>query len=279
MAQIFPSQLSEHSPRSECKVRDSLSAIDDLVILHSVAWQSRRNGQQSDGEADFILLVPKHGILVLEVKGGGIEVVSGAWYSTDSDYIRHPIKNPFEQAKDSKYALFTYLKGIDPSFGRIPIVHGVAFPDITVDRILGLNAPRAIVLDRIDLASPSMAMERIFGHWGKTYPLSRNEIDRLVALLAPTVRVRRLLRDDVADAERALIVLTSEQVRILQSLRRIKKAVILGGAGTGKTVLAVEKARQLTASGFRTLLLCYNAPLKQHLGPAGAFEQKPTVLN
>jgi len=59
--------------------------------------------------------------------------------------------------------------------------------------------------------------------------------------------------------------LTSEQAKVLQSIRRVKRAAILGGAGTGKTLLAVEKARQLAAAGFRTVLLCFNAPLRSHL--------------
>ena len=37
------------------------------------------------------------------------------------------------------------------------------------------------------------------------------------------------------------------------------------GAGTGKTILAVEKARRLAAEGLRTLLACYNRPLADHL--------------
>ena len=88
---------------------------------------------------------------------------------------------------------------------------------------------------------------------------------RIVDHLAPTIRVRRLLRDDVGDAGQALLDLTSEQMVVLQAIRRVKRAMILGGAGTGKTVLAVEKSRQLASSGFRVLLLCYNAPLRQHL--------------
>jgi len=212
--------------------------------------------------------MPKFGILVLEVKGGGIEVINGSWYSTGSDRITHPIKNPFDQAKDSKYALLAYFKTVDPDLARIPIVHGVVFPDIVVDNTLGSNAPKSIVIDRIDLERPSAAIERIFHHWEKIYSLSTGEIERIVKHLAPTIRVRRLLRDEVDDAERALIDLTSEQMRVLQILRRVKKAAILGGAGTGKTILAVEKARQLASSGFRTLLVCYNAPLRKHLSTA-----------
>ncbi|UOU81088.1 AAA family ATPase [Edwardsiella anguillarum] len=88
---------------------------------------------------------------------------------------------------------------------------------------------------------------------------------QITELLAPTIQVKRLLRDDVGDASQALLDLTTEQMGVLQAIRRVKHAIILGGAGTGKTVLAVEKSRQLSSAGFRVLLLCYNAPLRQHL--------------
>lgn len=63
MAKIYPPAPPANSPQSERKLRDSLSAIDYFCCVHSIAWQSRRNGQQSDGEADFVLLVPNRGIL------------------------------------------------------------------------------------------------------------------------------------------------------------------------------------------------------------------------
>lgn len=265
MAIFYPREAPMNSPRSEIKVRERLCAVDDLVVFHSVAWQSRRNGRQGDGEADFVVLAPDLGILVLEVKGGGIEVIDGTWFSTGADGIRSSIKNPFDQAKDSKYALLNFFKAVDPTLTRYPIVHGVVFPDIELDRLLGLNAPREIVVDRVDLARPMEAIERIFRHWGQNRTLSKSDVQRIVDCLAPTIRVRRLLRDDVGDAGQALLDLTSEQMVVLQAIRRVKRAMILGGAGTGKTVLAVEKSRQLAYSGFRTLLLCYNAPLRQHL--------------
>jgi superfamily I DNA and RNA helicase len=44
-----------------------------------------------------------------------------------------------------------------------------------------------------------------------------------------------------------------------------KKAAIRGVAGSGKTVLALAKAQEMARSGSRTLLLCYNALLKDWL--------------
>ncbi|MBF3745682.1 NERD domain-containing protein [Burkholderia pseudomallei] len=105
MSKLLPTNPPSRTPRSEMKVREALARVDDIVVLHSVAWQGVRRGKQADGEADFIVLVPMKGIAILEVKGGTIEVASGRWYSTDREGIQHGIKNPFEQAKDSKYAL------------------------------------------------------------------------------------------------------------------------------------------------------------------------------
>ena len=261
MAKIFPPSPPEGCPKSELKVRNALGQADNLTLLHSVVWQSRRKGIQSDGEADFIILHPRHGIAIIEVKGGGIEIVDGKWYSTDAQNVRHPIKNPFEQAKDSKYALVSYLKAIDKNLSQIPVVHGVIFPDITVDTHFGMSGPREITIDKNDLSKPGNALSRLFGYWEKSHFIAQSDVDKLISCLAPTTTIRRRLADEVADAERALIKLTQEQARILQALKRIPHAAILGGAGTGKTVIAIEKARQLAQSGFRTLLLCYNEPL------------------
>ena len=52
---------------------------------------------------------------------------------------------------------------------------------------------------------------------------------------------------------------------ILDFISSRRRVAIAGGAGTGKTVLAVEKAKRLAAEGFKTLLTCYNRELANHL--------------
>ena len=52
-----------------------------------------------------------------------------------------------------------------------------------------------------------------------------------------------------------------------------------GGAGTGKTVLALEKARRLADEGFRTLLTCYNRPLADHLASLCADSANLDVMS
>ena len=75
-----------------------------------------------DHEADLVVLLPDHGVVVLEVKGGSVWY-DGAWHQ--GDHLIHPT----EQAQRVKYALRTYVEG-DPrwSRGRVTWAHGVVTP-------------------------------------------------------------------------------------------------------------------------------------------------------
>jgi len=96
--------------------------------------------------------------------------------------------------------------------------------------------------------------------------LTSRQLKEIVGLLKPTREVRVLLRDELGRLTRRLIELTAQQLQILRGLRANRRACIAGGAGTGKTVLAIEKARDFAEWGLNTLLVCYNAPLAEHLG-------------
>jgi hypothetical protein len=252
---------------SEEKVLRSLSQLPATWrVFHSVAWQGDRDGRQADGEADFVLLHPQHGLMIVEVKGGGIEVVNGQWFSTNRKG-RYRIKNPFVQAKASKYALVKMLQRLGSDLPRTPVIHAVAFPDGSMLGGIGLEGPRDIILDRGDLTQPEDAVMRVVAHWQARInrALSAEEQARIIAELAPSAVVMPLLRDALAESNQELIRLTQQQLQVLSLSRHLHRAVVLGGAGTGKTILAKERALRLAHSGRSTLLLCYNAPLAEHL--------------
>lgn len=77
MARMYPSTIA---PDVQSEAEKHLYALfesglsDDYHVFHSVAWQSRSEMHGSrDGEADFVIVHPRQGILVLEVKGGMID--------------------------------------------------------------------------------------------------------------------------------------------------------------------------------------------------------------
>src|ERR1700726_3593250 len=106
MARMIPPAPVAGSPDSEVATFNAFACLDDSwTILQSVRWQAVRGKRQGDGEADFVLLHSRHGLIVVEVKGGGIRVEQGVWFTTNRLGVTEPIKSPFEQAVASKHAL------------------------------------------------------------------------------------------------------------------------------------------------------------------------------
>ena len=258
MARYIGLGTDQPSEDSERRVAEALQRLPDgWVVLHHVSWQSKRGGRQGDGEADFLLLHPRKGLLVIEVKGGGIDVEHGRWLTTDRFGKRHYIKNPFEQAADSKHALVGWLREHGLA-ARVRVGHLVMFPHMEAIPPLGPAAQPAITFAKPDLLDIEAAVARSLAHWSLDANLPSNEVDKVISLLAPTVSVSPTLSSVSGDAEANLIVFTAEQIEAFSRLRAHRGGLIIGGAGTGKTVLAVARAQQLAKDGFRTLLVCYN---------------------
>ena len=265
MAHYYGIGGDEPPHESERIVADALRRLPEpWTAIHHVAWQSVRHGRQGDGEADFLVLHPDKGVLVIEVKGGGIEVENGKWYSKDRNGVLHAIKNPYDQAIDSKYALLEWFREMGFR-DRVRIGHAVALPHEFDVPMLGPAATREITFIRPDLEDFEPKLLGCFKHWGLQASLTTTETSQIVRTLAPTVSLRRTLRSQSAEAEVRLMELTADQVEALSGLKASRGGLILGGAGTGKTVLAIARAQQLGREGFRTLLVCFNELLGEEL--------------
>ncbi|MBV7326919.1 AAA family ATPase [Chloroflexi bacterium TSY] len=70
-----------------------------------------------------------------------------------------------------------------------------------------------------------------------------------------------VIRAQLSDAKKVVETLTTEQFRIIQWLRGHRRAAITGCAGSGKTLVAAEKAVRLDKAGLQTLILCHNPTL------------------
>jgi hypothetical protein len=251
------------------RLRDETS--DTITAFHGVAWLVPSRGKPRQGEADFVLAHPKHGVVALEVKGGTIrfDAAEGTWTSSGRDG-EVKIKDPVKQAQSASHRLRELLERAQRDGAEnISFGYGVAFPSARVDmRQLRADTPREIVVDHADLRSLDTRLHALFGYWhdrSSQPPLGETGIKRLERVLANSFELRAPLAHDLAEEQRQLLRLTEEQYRVLDLLARHPRAAIAGCAGSGKTFLAAEKARRLAAQGFRVLMLAYNVLLAQHL--------------
>jgi superfamily I DNA/RNA helicase len=87
------------------------------------------------------------------------------------------------------------------------------------------------------------------------------------------------MRIEAERSEEHILRLTIDQYRILDALNRKRRVAIGGCAGSGKTYLAVEKARRLVSQGYRVLLTCFNRSLAEHLSSLAPKDANLTVAN
>ncbi|WP_406231800.1 NERD domain-containing protein [Isoptericola jiangsuensis] len=277
MARMIPGlteeQLREFRSKAEAKFyracREQLP--DDVLVLHSITWIYRDDHDRlREGEADFTIVSPRAGILAVEVKGGGVsyDAASGEWFSVDRFRKKHPIKDPFRQASGERHAIKDQLAGSSLwrrwRGRRLTMAHAVMLPDIHDARAL-VSPERKVEFIGIDTDMNDLSawISKAFRFWSRNDDdvLGEQGVGLVEEILCSSVEVLPALRSYLDDSEKTRLRLTNDQARILRTIGGRKRAVISGGAGTGKTLIAVEKARQLASEGQQVLLLCYNRPL------------------
>lgn len=285
--------LDELSSQGEAKVyralRDGLP--DDYVVLFQVGWILRREeAQAKDGEIDFLVCHPALGYLCIEVKGGGIgfEASTGEWFSVDRHLQKHVIASPISQALKAKYSIRSKLNE-DASWrelalGNVLRAHAVFFPDVGDPNPLSRpDMPSALIGCARSIRDPRAWIDGVFAYWGKERadfsPMGHRGIDVIRRLFARSFTVAPLVSAQLAEQEARRLVLTKDQLRVLDFVRSHRRVAVSGGAGTGKTALALEKAHRLASEGFQTLLTCYNRQLADHLARLCAGAPRLDVMS
>ncbi len=244
------------------------------AIYRNAAWLTKRPGEEPrDGEADFVVAHPELGIMVIEVKGGGIRRAGGEWESVDRNGAAHRIKDPFRQVTGEMHSLKRIAEARpDWPAHSVRFCRAVAFPDTTYEQALTPDGPPEIVIDADDLDRLQPRLQEIFNWWSAhAEPEYRGGapgaigLEALHSLLARDFEIASPLQLHLAEDEREIIRLSAQQFAILDALRAQRRALILGVAGSGKTLLAAEQTRRMAEAGYRVLLTCFNRPLAEFL--------------
>lgn len=292
MAHMVPEEMLDFDPKSREDVifKALRKGLDDKYwVFHSFSVnQTSLNGAFYEKEVDFLVYHREKGILCIEAKNGsGISYGGGEWRYTSGRAMSHG--GPFKQAQMERISLCHLLaKRGEEAFvlqnenrftdiaARCKVVWGVWFHGMSRAEIDALSLPSEAPRDRIltldDLARPGVkdAIDRLFAVElpnGVETALDDDDDHWLVShVLAPQVPgLCPAARTTANFNELIYRQLIEEQARVLDFLEGQKSAVINGMAGTGKTFVALERARRCAARGEKVLYLCFNMALRSHL--------------
>ncbi|HEV7346873.1 nuclease-related domain-containing DEAD/DEAH box helicase [Telluribacter sp.] len=303
---ISPSSLNGYDFNSHAEKEIYLAATEskyfnnsDKYLFHSLNM-SKTGDKRVKGEIDFVYL-DSECILFMEVKGGEIKYdsLSNQWYVMGGTEKG----DPFKQAYDS---LFQTRDGLLPGLferrfvsKRLVFGIGVLFPDClkpdefrksTKDQ---MEYDPELIFDYTDKKVNDgfiKYIEKLKLYWS-SHPQFRNrtgisslELSSISKFFRKDLHFRLPVSDLISKSDKETSRLTSMQMFALDNLKynEGRGGIIMGGPGTGKTLLALELLKRKVTSGKRTLFVCFNKNLAEylntqavnHISDEGMFEIK-----
>lgn len=279
MTRMIPLRPRAGANVSEKRIFDAFAGAhdsDDWIVLHSLGI--RRHATQFEGEADFVVLIPGRGIVVIEAKSPEyVDYKDGEWRL---DRVPNPGKSPFGQVDGSIRSLRGYLKNREVLTGTEPIARLVWFTSL--DRHHFNNATPGDMQFfewelawRSDLQHPVKMIDNLLDEHDAWY--SQNDaVEHDPSVMTPdhTEEIAAALLGDFAggrsladrklerlDDERRLL---KEQARVLEMIERNDHVYFDGPAGTGKSYLLAQLAKRWS-NDHRTLVTCWNMLMADEL--------------
>ncbi|WP_129664655.1 NERD domain-containing protein [Phytoactinopolyspora endophytica] len=236
-----------------------------------LAANLRITDEVKDHEADLVVIMPGSGVVVVEVKGGIVSHDGDSWWVERSGGRRRRI-NPVEQVLKTKYALRSYVES-DPRWaarvggGRVRWAHALVFPYTAIDGDFSHpQCPRWMVSGRDDLDALAQRLRDIPVQQENRYRLAdADDADTIAEILRGRSLPQRDLVSLALEREVVTEQLTQDQATILDAVKLLNRVEVRGGAGSGKTWLAMEQARRLARAGQRVVLTCYSRGLAEFM--------------
>lgn len=268
---IPPYMGEEIKSNAEKKMYDVLQKLDmeDTYVLHSLGLPKHQS--KIYGEIDFVI-VCRRGVACLEIKGGRVECKEGKWFFTDRYGEEHQKpEGPFAQVTGNMFSLLTAIRSRFANNQHIKsflMACGVVFPDIEFKSTSQEIIPEIIYDSRTENITDYI--NGVFDYWEsrqhrESVKLSKNDVKDIVNYLRGDFTFIPALRDRLNNIDEHLVRLTNQQVQIMNALGMNSHLLIEGNAGTGKTLLATEFARQRAEQGDKVLYLTFNKNLSNNI--------------
>ena len=241
-----------------------------------------------EGQIDFLLL-NKNGLLLIEVKGGGIRVEDGQFVSFNSDGSFYQAQNPFVQVKDYVHTIKDLIANND-----FFVYKAIVFPHTRDFKLLGPelsgynycfysfadfcnlesdyaknknffefinNLPVVSKRKIIQRLNPNWLSEKINRTALEKYPVLKNEmLRRLKNELFPNQDAYGYNPQKLNEE-----IILNENFEILRGLQKNKCILVQGKPGTGKTVIAQKYIAENFLRQKKGVLFCANKLVRAQL--------------
>ena len=292
MATLLPPRYFKGINHGERKVFDAFNNsenTDGWFVLHSLLMQKHLTRKY--GEIDFLVLAPDLGIFALEVKASPeIKVENGVWYYYNQEGNLDYKKNysPAHQAHDAMFSLQqTICKKFGDHYKNILFGYGIIF-----SRMQGISETPEIepfmIYDALSFRQKTL--QNFIQGLSKNFALKAKSVNQPAPQFPDKANIKELkdyLRGDFElkistsvlkeESERQAIYLTREQFEVVDSYKSNKRTIVKGAAGTGKTLVAIDIAKNLIFEKKRVLFLCFNRPLAYWLKHQFTKEEKEWI--
>lgn len=273
MAKLIPA-VPKSCPNSERLLFERLGRElpDDWIVLHSL--ELTEHPHKMWGETDLVVISTK-GVFVIEVKGGGLSCENGMWTVTtlNGREVYSKQESPWGQAGTAAATIRTKLYD-DERFRGCLVGYGVALP-FERFKATGAEITQEVLWDkRHRRENLGLFIGRMARYWDERHretrdynarQLSKPDVVAIRQLLRPDIESRFSLGSYLNSLEAELIELTATQEKYLRGMKGNSKTIVSGLAGTGKTILAFERAKEYAAEGKSVLYICFNKLLASHV--------------
>lgn len=267
----IPPSISSFAEKKVFNLFKGANIPDGGTVYHSLRLTEHLYKRL--GELDFVV-VGEYGLYVFEVKGGQVSrSEDGVWTFTDRFNRKNRKKeSPFEQACSGMYSLLNSIERFIPDVKKRSVYgYGVIFPDITFS-VNSVEWDQRYIIDASCCASVKSfekGVMRLKKYWQEKTRLQRgftkDELKLINNYLRPNFDVAITMSQKGEEIDAIITTLTTDQYNILDCLEENPRIICSGGAGTGKTFLALEGARRAAESGKSILVTCKSEILASYL--------------
>lgn len=286
MARMIPATISpEIKSPAERDIFKWLSDLDweNCIVLHSLGMAEHVD--KIFGEIDFVVIADE-GILCIEVKGGVVRREEGLWkFINRYGKVSTKHEGPYAQAQGNEQSLRQYLaqrvKDPKDAIRRCAYATCVMTPDCVIDADDSIDIIPEITFDKRNTKEDlPKFFERSFKYWKEKTKekhnfsgihLQEEDKERLVNILRGDFAFVPAMSLSLERTDEMLQAVTDEQYVIMRGFQS-KRMMVTGPAGTGKTWLAMDQCRKLSAGGFKVLYLCYNRLIANYVRQQLALE-------